>query len=133
MKQIIDLNTFADGGFSEKMNIELQKVLENIADPNTDPAKARKVTATLVFKSDKKRQLTSVVVETKCALAPAEPIATAIIIDYGTDGKVTGGELKSGAPGQMYIDNTTGEILDDRGENPVEELSKPSDKVVSFK
>ncbi len=36
MTSIVDLNAFADGALAEQFNAELYKVLENIADPNTD-------------------------------------------------------------------------------------------------
>lgn len=132
MKNIVDLNSFANGALAEKVNIELQKVLENIADPNTDPKKARSVTVNIVLKSNENRSLATVTVETKCKISPAKAIETELLIDMGTNGKITGAELKSGAPGQMYIDNNA-EILTDRGEKPEEELQKAPTKVVSFK
>lgn len=134
MKQIIDLGNFANGGVSEKFNLELQKVLENIADPNTDPSKARKVTLSVTLKGNENRDLASVSVEAKSSLAPAKPISTEIIIDVATNGKVSGAELKSGIRGQMYADEN-GEVLDDRGEKPSEESpdSNKPNNVVGFK
>ena len=41
MENIIDLNKFAGGALSEKVNTELEKILQNIQDPNTDPEKVR--------------------------------------------------------------------------------------------
>ena len=40
----LNLAEMANGAFMEQFNIELKKVLANIADPNTDPKKARKIT-----------------------------------------------------------------------------------------
>lgn len=34
---IIDLNKLAEGAALEAVNREMQRVMENIADPNTDP------------------------------------------------------------------------------------------------
>ena len=65
MRQIIDLNTFASGALAEKVNIELQKVLENISDPNTDHKKARKVTVTMTLKANERRNLANVLVDNK--------------------------------------------------------------------
>lgn len=39
MEYIINLNEFADGAALERFNREMKRVLENIADPNTDPTK----------------------------------------------------------------------------------------------
>ncbi|UYL94166.1 hypothetical protein PK52_gp51 [Geobacillus phage vB_GthS_PK5.2] len=114
MKNIIDLNSFADGAVAERFNQELQKVLENIADPNTDPKKPRKVTLTVTLKADEKRDLAMVSVTAKSTLVPATPIETKLVMDYDSNGRVTGAELKSGIKGQTYIDED-GEIRDDKG------------------
>jgi len=131
MKQIIDLNTFASGALSEKVNIEIQKALDNIADPNTDHKKARKVTVSITLKANEKRNLANVIVDTKSTLVPAVGVETELIIDYTSDGQVTGAELKSGIPGQSYID-TNGQILDDKG-IPLAAEEPMKSKVVQFK
>jgi hypothetical protein len=115
MKNIIDLNTFADGALVERTNVELQKILENIADPNTDPKKKRTLTITISLAADDNRDvvLTSVVAKSK--LAPAKDIQAKLIMDLDNNGKVTGAELKSGVKGQMFMDVETGEVLDDTG------------------
>lgn len=131
MKQIIDLNTFASGALSEKVNIEIQKALDNIADPNTDHKKARKVNVSITLKANEKRNLANVVIDTKSTLVPAVGVETELIIDYTQDGQVTGAELKSGIPGQSYI-STEGEILDDKGK-PLAAEEPVNKKVVQFK
>lgn len=133
MKKIIDLNGFANGAVSEKFNNEMQRVLDNIADPNTDFKKARKVTLVVTLKANENRNLANVSVEAKSIIAPPQPIGTELLIDMDANGKVTGAELKSGIPGQMYVDDN-GEVLDDRGQK-TEETKKPiaTDKVVNFK
>lgn len=121
MSNIVDLNNFADGAVAERFNQELQKVLENIADPNTDPKKARKVTLTVTLKADEKRDLAMVSVQAKSTLAPAMEVETKLILDYDNNGRVTGAELKSGIKGQTYI-TEDGEVADDKG-----------NKIISFK
>lgn len=111
----IDLNTFANGALSERANEELQKILENIADPNTDAKIKRKLTITITLKADNKRDVILTNVIAKSTLAPAEPIEAKILMDLDNDGKVTGAELKSGIKGQTFVDIATGEILDDKG------------------
>lgn len=39
----INIENFADGAFSEKLNDALIKVAENIQDPNTDPTAKRAI------------------------------------------------------------------------------------------
>lgn len=111
---MINLSSFADGAVAERFNIELEKVLENISDPNTDPKKTRKLTLTLSFKADEERDITSVGVQAKTSLAPAKDIQTKIVMDRGGDGKVIGQELKSGVKGQTYMTDD-GDVADDRG------------------
>ncbi|PEJ46938.1 replication terminator protein [Bacillus sp. AFS002410] len=121
MSQIIDLQSFADGAVAERFNQELLKVLGNIADPNTDAKKARKLTITVTLKADEQRDIAQVSIEAKTTLAAAKPVETKIVMDYDGNGQVTGAELKSGVKGQMFVDDN-GEILDDVG-----------NKIVSFK
>jgi hypothetical protein len=114
LANIIDLNTFAEGAFAERFNAELRKVLENIADPNTDPKKARKVTMTVTLKGDEERDLSFVNIQGKASLAPARDVQTKIILDRDRYGKVTGAELKSGIKGQTFIDHE-GDVAEDTG------------------
>ena len=53
MEVMIDLNTFADGALAERFHQEFERVMENMADLNTDPKKARKIVLTLSFAGDK--------------------------------------------------------------------------------
>ncbi len=118
MENMVDLNNFADGGLSEKFNDELQKVLENIADPNTDPTKVRSVTVTVSLKGDKKRELATTTIRATSKLAPYEDIETQIIMDRDSKGKVVGKELKSGVKGQTYFDEEG--VYEDTGEKIVD-------------
>jgi len=114
MSKIVDLNNFAQGAMAERFNQELQKVLDNIVDPNTDPKKARKVTLTVTISSNENRELASVSVKADSKLSPARNIETQLLMDYDSNGKVTGAELKSGAKGQTFID-PEGDVSDDKG------------------
>ncbi len=55
----IDLSNLAEGAVHERFNQEFQKVIENLADPNTNPAKARKVTMIVTIKGDENRDVAS--------------------------------------------------------------------------
>lgn len=114
MPKIIDLNTFAEGALSERFNHELQKILENIADPNTDATKARKLTVTVTLNADEKRDVIFTKVVAKSTFVPSKQIESKLIMDLDNQGKVTGAELKSGIKGQTYLDDE-GDIADDTG------------------
>jgi uncharacterized protein YuzE len=121
MPNMINLTEFADGAVAERVNIELQKVLENLTDPNTDPKKVRTVTVKISMKGDEKRDLANVTVTASTKLAPAKDIETKIVLDIDGKGKVVGQELKSGVKGQIFIDKD-GDVAEDIGE-----------KIISFK
>lgn len=114
MSKIVDLNSFANGAMAERLNQELQKVLDNVVDPNTDPKKVRKVTMVVSIASNENRELANVSVQVKSTMAPAKNIESQLIMDYDNNGKITGAELKSGVKGQTYID-PEGDVSDDTG------------------
>lgn len=111
---IVDLSDFAGGAVAERFNHELQKVLENIADPNTDPKKTRSVTLTVSIKADEHRDVANVSINTKSTIVAPKPLETKLLMDHDTHGKVVASELKSGVKGQTYI-NENSEISDDTG------------------
>ncbi|POD45915.1 replication terminator protein [Pseudomonas syringae pv. syringae] len=115
----INLTDFADGAVAERFNMELSKVLENIADPNTDPKKVRKVTLTISLKADDKRDIAQVGIVAKTTLVPAKDIETKIVMGQDNKGKVVGAELKSGIKGQTFVDDD-GDIASDTGDKIVD-------------
>jgi len=115
MSNDINLEKFAGGALAEKFNVGLKEVLENIADPNTDARKKRKMTVELEFKSDEERELSMVDIVVKTKLAPNMPVATKIIIDKDGQGGIVASEYNNQVKGQRYmrVDEETGEILQD--------------------
>lgn len=131
MVQKIDPSRLGEGAVSERLQIEMQKVLENIADPNTPWKKARKITLTISVTPNEKRQLGEVSIDTKTTLAPAHGIPAVIVIGKDDEGKVVGKELLSGEPGQAYIDNE-GHVRSDTGEKIEPEATEKKSNVVKF-
>lgn len=125
----INLETFANGALAEKTNMELQKVMDNIYDPNTDATKVRKVTITLTLKADDNREVIATNVDTKCQLAPTKGVSTTMLLGTDTSGKVVGRELASGAPGQTYFGDD-GQIRNDEGQVLEDEVPVVEDNVV---
>ncbi|MFY0127900.1 MULTISPECIES: replication terminator protein [Bacillus cereus group] len=125
----IDLNTFAEGALAERFDTEFQRVLENIADPNTDPTKKRKITLTLTLSGTKKREVLDCIVQAKSTLAPTEEIGTKILMGQDATGEIVGQELSSGIKGQMFIDRD-GDIANDIGEKIVSEETQNKPKTL---
>jgi hypothetical protein len=72
-EQVVRLETIACGAAAERFNEELEKVLANIADINTDPEKSRAITLTITFQPNKMREQATVVVASVAKLAPVKP------------------------------------------------------------
>lgn len=98
----VNLEKFADGALSAQVNKALQKVAENIVDPNTDPNKARKITVTITMKPNPERNFSAAAVETKVALAPE--LGAIAALSMGKDlntGEVDCVEIGNQIPGQL--------------------------------
>lgn len=123
MGKIINLETLAEGGLTEKVNMALREVLNNIADPNTDYKVKRKLTIDITFISQEDRDLALLDIQTKTKLAPPKSIGTKIVI--GTDGKggIMASEFGKQIPGQSVIrvDEETGEVLTTAEEKAAQE------------
>lgn len=78
----LNLKDIANGAVQELFENELDKILENIKDPNTSLKKARKLTINFTFKPlQDDRDIVSVDINTKSTLAQVEGVSTQILID----------------------------------------------------
>lgn len=107
----LNITSIARGALIELAGIEIDKILENIADPNTDLKKARKLTITLTFKPTD-RDSSNIEIQTKSSVVPYNPVATQIYIGKDNAGNVVAEEfLKGQMKGQLLIDTNSGEVL----------------------
>lgn len=100
-----DLNKMAGGALFQRFNESMEKVAENIADPNTKATATRKVTITLTFKPTEQRDIVSGTVDVKTTLAQPEGSGLAIIVGMDETGKVKSAEIQSNVidQDQQYI------------------------------
>lgn len=99
-----NLEELAGGAFTEQINREIRNVMENIQDPNTEAKKPRKITATITFKPNDKRDFITTSVEAKPTLVPALGAVTAISAGKNLKtGEVEAVEIGNQIPGQMSI------------------------------
>jgi len=68
------------GGIVEMVDAELQRVADNILDPNTNERTPRKVTLTISIKPDVDRSIAAVAIDVVAKLAPCRPQATRLFI-----------------------------------------------------
>lgn len=105
LKAKINLETLADGAFTQKLNEALLQVAENIQNTNTEATARRSITVTLKFDPDKDRELirTTIAVQTK--LAAAESIDTKMVMGVDEDGEIELREYDGQVSGQMRLDD----------------------------
>ena len=104
---------FNGGAILERIDLELDKVLKNIADLNTDPVKPRKIKIELSVQADFERKNPSITVKVSRALQPTNPIKVNLFSVEVVDEKT--GEVKEAlqeacgvAPGQI---NLSGDVV----------------------
>lgn len=116
---MIALEKFAGGVLKEKFNTELQKVLDNIADPNTDFKKTRKISLEIVFKANEDRDLAEVDIKSKATIVEAKATTTKVVIGKDLEtGRVEASEFKNQLAGQLAMN-----IPDSEETNEIEENS----------
>ena len=80
----------ARGAFEERVDYEMDKVIQNILDPNTKATAKRKITLTIELTPDDERRQIQVSVTAKSTLAATNPVA----------------EMVPQVPGQLNMDGT---------------------------
>lgn len=114
--QPINFATLAGGAVEERFHQELEKVLANIMDPNTDGKAVRGLNISIKFKpTEERRSMPTVEFQIAPKLAPVKNIKTAILIDEDLNGKVVSAELCTQVKGQMVIEGTeTPDVTSDK-------------------
>ena len=127
----IDLSKIANTALQEKVDKELEKVLENILDLNTEAKATRKVTIILTMSTDDERTVVKTGMEVKSTLAPQKGVATTVIVGRDDTGKIHANELKSGSPGQTYFDDN-GDMRTDTGELIEKVEQQEKSKIIDY-
>ena len=99
----------AKGAFIERVDYEMQKVIDNIFDPNTSPTAKRKITLTVELKPKNDRSSIDVDVTAKSALAPTNPVSTLLTVMSDENGEPYVAEMVPQNPGQIFLDGSTQE------------------------
>ena len=133
----INLEQFAGWKLSVQLNKALEKVTENIQDPNTDAQKVRKINVSISFRPNDERNFVATTVETKLSLAPELGATTAL--SMGRDlrtGEVEAVEIFNQIPGQMNVDDVIDQEEDEtpKAFDPdTGEIYEPSNKVIDLR
>jgi|SRR5690625_828254 len=124
MEKYIDFNIaeLQEGAVQEKIEKEVERIMSNILDLDTDATKKRKLTITIDFTPDENRQVIGIDAQVKSTLAPQVSVGTTMLAGRNMDtGFIEARELNSGTPGQTFIDDSgdlktdVGDPIDDEG------------------
>lgn len=99
-KSILEM---ARGGFLERVDYEMAKIIENILDANTKAVAKRKLTITMELTPDDDRQRVSVSFTARSALAPTSPMGTSLYITADENGEMCVVEMVPQIPGQTML------------------------------
>lgn len=133
----INLEQFAGGKLSVQLNKALEKITENVQDPNTDAQKVRKINVSISFRPNDERNFVATTVETKLSLAPELGATSAL--SMGRDlrtGEVEAVEIFNQIPGQMNVDDVINQEEDEtpKAFDPdTGEIYEPSNKVIDLR
>ena len=91
------------------VDIEVKKVLENLADVNTDYSKTREINIKFKFTTREDRDFVGVTAEVKSKLQPNKTVKSQLYMGEN-GGEIEAVELTKGTPGQLNMDGEeTGE------------------------
>lgn len=99
----------AKGAIEERVDYEMNRVVDNILDRSTKATAKRKITLTIELTPDDNREVIGVSVTAKSTLAATNPVNTSLAIIADENGEMCVAEMIAEVPGQM---NMGGEVQD---------------------
>ena len=134
----INLEQFAGGKLSVQLNKALEKITENVQDPNTDAQKVRKINVSISFRPNDERKLCGNYGRNK-SLSLAPELGATTALSMGRDlrtGEVEAVEIFNQIPGQMNVDDVIDQEEDEtpKAFDPdTGEIYEPSNKVIDLR
>ncbi|MCI1958616.1 MAG: replication terminator protein [Clostridia bacterium] len=115
----LNFNELAGGAAIEKINTELQKVFENIKDPNTSETAKRKLNIVMTFTPDKHdNDVVIADIDVTTRLAPVMGVGTRFIVDVDSKGQIVAAEWGKQMKGQLSVDDVIEDEEPDSKEKP---------------
>lgn len=123
----VSLEQIMGGGLQEQFGKAFDRVIENLADPNTSFKEARKITIELKFTQNEARDDVSCALSVKEKLAAQAPMQTAFVVgknlktgemyaeEYGRHSQIKGQTTFEDV--DVTVDRETGEVLEEQPKN----------------
>ena len=96
----------ARGAFEERVDYEMDKVIQNILDPNPKATATRKIPLTIELPPDDGRRQIQVSATAKSTRASTNPVATSLYGTGDSNGELVVAEMVPQVPGQLNMDGT---------------------------
>jgi repressor of nif and glnA expression len=100
-RQIKQLDELMDGALTERFNREMDRVLQNVFDPNTDPKAKRQIQIVIEIAPNEQRDSAKFKVDVKTKIAPPMAISQMCFLYQDDEGNVTAAEVTREVPGQI--------------------------------
>ena len=104
IKQIKSLDQLMDGAMTERFNYELNRVLNNVFDPNTDAKAKRQIQIVIDIVPNERRDEAKFKLDVKSKLAQPMAITQTVFIAQDDRGNVTATEYTNQVTGQINMD-----------------------------
>ena len=109
-RQIKKLDELMDGAMTERFNRELDRVLNNVFDPNTSPKAKRQIQIIIEVIPNERRDAAEFKTYVKSKLAPMMAISQTVFLRQDDLGNVTATEITKELPGQISMEGTEQEL-----------------------
>lgn len=103
-RPIKSLSELMDGGVEERFNQELDKVWQNVYDPNTDSKQCPNANPQGKDRSQRARDSCDFRVNVTSSLAPYADLTQTVMLSVGADGEIRATERTDQVPGQISMD-----------------------------
>lgn len=112
----VSLAELGNGAAVELFGAELERVLKNIADPNTEAEAKRQIVVKVTMKPNEDRDVVTTLIDVRAKLAPAKPHGTVLFTGRDRSGEFRAIErnqrdMFEDVDGEL-VDTRTGEVVD---------------------
>lgn len=107
MKEAKSILEMANGAITEQVGIEVEKIIENILDPNTDLKKKRTLQLKVEFSPSQERDRVDIDVTAQSKLQPYNSVRTTLCVGIDSStGEVQAAEMVPQVTGQLNFNGT---------------------------